>query len=62
MMSPSDWRSSPSLSAVSAGTFSSEYRTYNHYLVNTTTGAVKTVDFSMDRNRDVNFSALNLDL
>jgi len=47
----------PGGTSVLAGTFSSEYRTYSHYLVNTTTGAVKTVDFSLDRNRDVNFSA-----
>jgi hypothetical protein len=47
----------PGGTSVLAGTFSSEYRTYNHYLVNTTTGAAKTVDFSTDRDRDVNFSA-----
>jgi hypothetical protein len=47
----------PGGTSVLAGTFSSEYRTYNHYLVNAKTGAVKVVNFSSDRNRDVNFSA-----
>ena len=41
---------------VLAGTFSSEYRTYNHYLINAQTGAVQVVDFLPDRNLDVNFS------
>ena len=47
----------PGGTSVLAGTFSSEYRTYNHYLINAKSGAVKVVDFSADRNRDVNFSA-----
>jgi hypothetical protein len=47
----------PGGTSVLAGTFSSEYRTYNHYLVDTETGAVKLVDFSANRNLDVNFSS-----
>jgi hypothetical protein len=47
----------PGGGSVLAGTFSSDYRTYDHYLVNVETGAVKVLDFSSDRNRDVNFSA-----
>jgi len=47
----------PSGTSVLAGTFSSEYRTYHHYLVNAKTGAAKITDFSVDRNRDENFSA-----
>jgi hypothetical protein len=42
---------------VLTGTFSDDYKVYNHYLLDTTTGAVTKVDFSSDRNRDVNFSA-----
>ena len=47
----------PGGTSVLAGTFSSDYRTYNHYLVDVRTGAVKLVDFSSNRNLDVNFSA-----
>ena len=47
----------PDGTSVLAGTFSSDYRTYNHFLVNIATGAVKLVDFSANRNLDVNFSS-----
>ena len=47
----------PDGTSVLAGTFSSDYRTYNHYLVDVRTGAVKLVDFSSNRNLDVNFSS-----
>ena len=47
----------PDGTSLLAGTFSSDYRTYNHFLVNTATGAVKLVDFSANRNLDVNFSS-----
>ncbi len=47
----------PGGTSVLAGTFSSDYRTYNHYLVDVRTGAVKRVDFSSNRNLDVNFSS-----
>lgn len=47
----------PGGTSVLAGTFSSDYRTYNHYLVDVPTGAVKLVDFSSNRNLDVNFSS-----
>jgi hypothetical protein len=30
---------------------------YNHYLLDTTSGAVSKIDFTSDVNRDVNFSA-----
>ena len=47
----------PGGTSVLAGTFSSDYRTYNHYLVDVRTGAVKLVDFSSNPNLDVNFSS-----
>ncbi len=47
----------PGGSDVLAGTFSAEYRTYNHYLIDTNTNTVKLVNFSGDQNTDVNFSA-----
>ena len=42
---------------VLAGTFSAQYRAYNHYLIDADTNTVKLVDFSSDQNTDVNFSA-----
>ena len=47
----------PGGTSVLTGTFSAEYRTYNHYLIDTKTNAVKLVDFSGDQDTDVNFSA-----
>ena len=47
----------PGGTSVLAGTFSSNYRTYNHYLVDVRSGAVKVVDFSSNPNLDVNFSS-----
>ena len=47
----------PGGTSVLAGTFSSDYRTYNHYLVDVRSGAVKVVDFSSNLNLDVNFSS-----
>ncbi len=47
----------PSGSQVLAGTFSGDYRTYNHYLIDTDSDAVKLVDFSANPNLDVNFSS-----
>jgi WD40 repeat protein len=47
----------PDGTQVLTGTFSDDYRVYNHYLLDTTSGAVSKVDFTSDVNRDVNFSA-----
>jgi hypothetical protein len=47
----------PDGTQVLTGTFSDDYRVYNHFLLDTTTGAVTKVDFSPDLNRDINFSA-----
>jgi hypothetical protein len=51
----------PGATQVLTGTFSDDYKVYNHYLLDTRTGAVTKVDFSSDRNRDVNFSASQID-
>jgi hypothetical protein len=47
----------PDGTQVLTGTFSDDYRVYNHYLLDTTSGAVSKIDFTSDVNRDVNFSA-----
>jgi hypothetical protein len=47
----------PDGTRVLTGTFSDDYKVYNHFLLDTKTGAVTKVDFSRDINRDVNFSA-----
>ena len=47
----------PAGDQVLAGTFSSEYRTYNHYLVNTQSNTGRLANFSGNQNTDVNFSS-----
>jgi hypothetical protein len=41
-----------------AGTFASDYTNYNHYLVDSRTLAARLLDFSDNRNVDINFSAV----
>jgi hypothetical protein len=43
-----------------AGTFSTNYTTYNHYLVDARTLSARLLDFSANRDLDINFSAVTV--
>jgi hypothetical protein len=47
-------------SSLIAGTFSTGYTRYNHYRVDARTLAVRLLDFSDNRDTDINFSAVVL--
>jgi hypothetical protein len=48
----------PRTSRLIAGTFSTNYTTYNHYLIDSHTLTSKLLDFSDNRDLDINFSAV----
>jgi hypothetical protein len=48
----------PNTSRLIAGTFSINYTTYNHYLVDSRTLTARLLDYSDNRDVDINFSAV----
>jgi hypothetical protein len=48
----------PNTSTLIAGTFSTNYTNYNHYLVDSRTFASRLLDFSDNRDVDINFSSV----